>query len=758
MNNYNYEHIFANQYDEGRIARISITENDVVKDLTGLQAVFTMAKPDGTKVLNTCEIEDNKVIVVITIQMTAYSGESPYQITLQRGDVTISTVCGSILVEPAAVPNDAIPSGDEMSILNTVMQYTTEARSWTKGDTDTRPGEESDNAYYYYDQTRRLFNGVDGVTPMGSIFFSELATVTRQKGFMYNIKDDFVSTAEFNDGGGERYPAGTNIVYVVDEGNVGKWDALAGVNVVGVKGANEQHYRVGEVNITKGDIGLADGINVVCQDDEPTDGEDVWIQPYTPSLEPSPIKPRYNDNVFFTVSDSDGHRVIDIIPNHLVSDSVPIAFKKSPYKRGCPVRTQDSGFTETLYLDFEVCDDDTETVWWWTSSGELHMNRDIVDVLLSNAYYYLDWSGIHQTGYMYPSVVDDSSFGFATVDISNATIETEMFPNKILVVTGVESAVAGTNFSGKVFNNSYLVQEEVNVSNLDLSECIGSVSALGTVSGYDLEEEQRVSIKVNASNWIIPQKFSDRYIMDTDSLISEIQVTDWDLSNCTDISWLFQGSDFENTKIIGLDTWDVSNITNMAHLFDMTTTDHTLLADIDFSGWDVSNVTNMAQMFAGVSGSEEYPSAGFPSTVLSTIASWNVSSVEDFSYMFSGTGYNVTDFSFLNNWTPNSNANFTGILCGCTVDVYPTWNGFFADTDPNSSGYGGFYPYAGSHQYPLHFRGQLTGTLPDNLPSNPQDGDAYLLIDYDPNFAVYFDGYQGNDVWRLFDDDTPVNI
>ena len=73
---------------------------------------------------------------------------------------------------------------------------------------------------------------------------------------MYNISDQFTTTASFKEGAGNIVPAGSN-VYRTDDGF---WDVLAGSPVTGVKGDAETSYRRGNVNITAEDIGLGNVI------------------------------------------------------------------------------------------------------------------------------------------------------------------------------------------------------------------------------------------------------------------------------------------------------------------------------------------------------------------------------------------------------------------------------------------------------------------------------------------------------------------
>lgn len=129
------------------------------------------------------------------------------------------------------------------------------SESYAHGDTGVRPNENVDSSKYYYEQAKRISQGLEGaLLPMGTIAFAQLPTVTRQAGYMYNIMDDFTTDSTFKEGAGYTYPAGTNVYYTAD----GYWDCLSGTLVAGVKGSAESIYRRGFVDITKEDIGLGD--------------------------------------------------------------------------------------------------------------------------------------------------------------------------------------------------------------------------------------------------------------------------------------------------------------------------------------------------------------------------------------------------------------------------------------------------------------------------------------------------------------------
>jgi len=110
----------------------------------------------------------------------------------------------------------------------------------------------------------------------------------------------------------------------------------------------------------------------------------------------------------------------------------------------------------------------------------------------------------------------------------------------------------------------------------------------------------------------------------------------------------------KNDKDADLNDIDVSDITDMSWLF-YELDPH----NIDISEWNVSKVTNMNDMFA------------YCVNFNSDLSKWDVSNVEDMDYMF----YNCYEFnSDLSNWDISKVKYMNMIFSGCnSLKKLPKW-------------------------------------------------------------------------------------
>ena len=91
----------------------------------------------------------------------------------------------------------------------------TKTEVYTKGEADTAIS----------DAVKVAVAGVYKVK--GSVAFAELSLAGAEEGYVYNVTDAFTTTADFVEGAGAEYPAGSNVV-VVKVGENLKWDVMAG--------------------------------------------------------------------------------------------------------------------------------------------------------------------------------------------------------------------------------------------------------------------------------------------------------------------------------------------------------------------------------------------------------------------------------------------------------------------------------------------------------------------------------------------------
>lgn len=150
------------------------------------------------------------------------------------------------------------------------------------------------------------------------------------------------------------------------------------------------------------------------------------------------------------------------------------------------------------------------------------------------------------------------------------------------------------------------------------------------------------------------------------SLTTNTAMATWDMTNITDMSYMFFQDSIFNQDI---SNWNVSNVTTMRNMFDNDS-----LFNQDIGGWNVGNVTDMSFMFRGADSFNQ------------NIQNWTVGGVTDMKGMFSGaTSFNqdismwqvggVTDMSFMF----KNSTSFNQDISLWHVDNVTTMYSMFAD-------------------------------------------------------------------------------
>lgn len=233
-------------------AKASENNAETAENLAQIQAAEAQASADAAKASETAsKTSETNAKASETAAKTSADIAMEYA-TCASNDAEVTIVKANAADRSA---NSAFQSATLASEKAAEMtDYADQSKSYAVGTGDVyRDGDSSDNAKYYYEQARNISEGLKGaLLPMGTITFSQLESQSKVAGYMYNISDEFTTTANFKEGSGHTYPIGTNVYYTAD----GYWDCLAGTPVTGIKGNAETTYRKGNVNITPSNIGL----------------------------------------------------------------------------------------------------------------------------------------------------------------------------------------------------------------------------------------------------------------------------------------------------------------------------------------------------------------------------------------------------------------------------------------------------------------------------------------------------------------------
>ena len=147
-------------------------------------------------------------------------------------------------------------------------------------------------------------------------------------------------------------------------------------------------------------------------------------------------------------------------------------------------------------------------------------------------------------------------------------------------------------------------------------------------------------------NCINTIKITDMSKLFEDLIVEKnFDVSKWDVSNVTDMSYMFL-----NCKNFDCDLskWDVSSVKDMSRMF---------IYCIKFTGqglenWDVSNVTDMMSMFGAC---ESFEGKG--------LENWNVHNVENMSHMFNSC--ERFKGKYIENWDVSNVTNMMSMFFQC---------------------------------------------------------------------------------------------
>lgn len=199
--------------------------------------------------------------------------------------------------------------------------------------------------------------------------------------------------------------------------------------------------------------------------------------------------------------------------------------------------------------------------------------------------------------------------------------------------------------------------EEMNLEKLDVS----NVTDMSWMF-YDCSSLN----KLNISGWDMTNVMDMSSMFEGCTSLPTVDVSTWNTSNVTDMTGMFRLCSSLNN--LDVSRWNTSKVTSMGTMFNSCTS----LTSLDVSNWDTSNVTAMYTMFNNCTSLTNLDVSKWDTsnvTIMSymfwkcsslktiNVRNWNTSNVQGNSHMFEDSS-SLTELD-LNNWdTSNSDMNY----------------------------------------------------------------------------------------------------
>jgi len=296
-------------------------------------------------------------------------------------------------------------------------------------------------------------------------------------------------------------------------------------------------------------------------------------------------------------------------------------------------------FTDRPNREFKYISGDEFASYWNDYDDENSFKLDPPNAVLT----WVDADGVSEV----EVVITDANFDGNNViyTIENTTITAnQSFEDVSLFVDG--------NGSG---NNVYLASNGITVK-----ASAGAVNGdTGVLNGVTYTVVNLSTLNSMISNGDDVTKVCTSLITDMNRMFESAtsfnqDISTWDVSNVTDMSYMFEDTSFNQD----ISNWDVSNVTTMNSMFWYSSFNQ------DISSWDVSNVTDMSAMFEGTSFNQD-------------ISNWDVSSVTNMSYMISYSPFNQD----ISSWSVDGVTDCISFILSCPLTEANTPN--FTNCNPN---------------------------------------------------------------------------
>ncbi|MEJ2279850.1 MAG: BspA family leucine-rich repeat surface protein [Candidatus Lokiarchaeota archaeon] len=261
---------------------------------------------------------------------------------------------------------------------------------------------------------------------------------------------------------------------------------------------------------------------------------------------------------------------------------------------------------------------------------------------------------------------------------------------------------------------------------LDNAFCdCSNLGGSGNMNGWDVSNVTNMeymfnwasSFNQNISGWDVSRVKDMEGMFEGASAFNQ-DIGEWNVSSVTNMELMFYDA-LSFNQAIG--SWDVSSVINMGGMFNWA-----YYFNQDIGGWNVCSVTNMAGMFSDASSFNQ------------NISGWNVSNVTEMRFMFSDAySFNqnigswdvssVTDMEYMFSDVVLSTSNYNQLLIGWSQLLLQTGVSFNGGLSQYSSG------AAAARQYIINtFHWSITddGIIKIFTIRNPSDTSVWTLGTY----------------------------
>lgn len=160
----------VSQYDKGQTWTFNLYAGGQTFSIpSGSSVTIRGTKPDRKGFAYNCTYSDSVVTAIEQQQMTAVPGKVPTEIVITKGNEMIGSANFILMVEKAALDDNADISSSELpAVIDLAQKQVENAEAWARGTKNNVPVGSSEPQYqqnaYYWSEVARSYMGSYGIT------------------------------------------------------------------------------------------------------------------------------------------------------------------------------------------------------------------------------------------------------------------------------------------------------------------------------------------------------------------------------------------------------------------------------------------------------------------------------------------------------------------------------------------------------------------------------------------------------------------